>query len=295
MDQTYKNSTDQKLFDQVSKTIPEGLDLSDMKAFLTRPIPQGRTLQCFVLVKRKGLSGQIHPTYEMYLEGPDIYLLSGRMGWGRTSYYTIGMDKTNFDKGDNVLANLRSNFWGTEFVLYENGTKDKEIKIDTKDKEENKKIKKDDLDGFFGNELGAFHYKAALGKKGQRDMTIALPALEASEDGKDVPTKWPSSGIYSTILKAYRDNQMMSLYILRSKLAKFNAELGCYLLDFKNRVRLPSEKNCQMVNEADKDTIILQFGEFTVERYSLDFQYPFSPLQAFAYSLSSCDYKLACA
>ena len=40
--------------------------------------------------------------------------------------------------------------------------------------------------------------------------------------------------------------------------------------------------------------IFMQFGRVGDAVFNLDFQYPFSPLQAFAVCLSSFDYKIAC-
>ncbi len=40
--------------------------------------------------------------------------------------------------------------------------------------------------------------------------------------------------------------------------------------------------------------MLLQFGKVDNNMYNLDFQYPFSPLQAVAIALSSCDNKLFC-
>ena len=42
------------------------------------------------------------------------------------------------------------------------------------------------------------------------------------------------------------------------------------------------------------DYLYMQFGRINEDTFALDFQYPFSPLQAFAISLSSLDKKFAC-
>lgn len=42
------------------------------------------------------------------------------------------------------------------------------------------------------------------------------------------------------------------------------------------------------------DTILMQFGKKGNDTFAMDFQYPLSPLQAFAICLSALDNKYAC-
>ena len=76
-------------------------------------------------------------------------------------------------------------------------------------------------------------------------------------------------------------------------------QIGAYSLDFQGRVTLPSNKNFQLVAGNRTNDIILQFGKVTSlknkEIYTMDVQWPLSPLQAFGICLSACDRKLACA
>jgi tubby-related protein 1 len=66
------------------------------------------------------------------------------------------------------------------------------------------------------------------------------------------------------------------------------------VLNFNGRVTMASVKNFQLVNPEDVETVLLQFGRVDKEEFSMDFQWPLCPLQAFAICLSSFDYKLAC-
>lgn len=76
-------------------------------------------------------------------------------------------------------------------------------------------------------------------------------------------------------------------------------QIGAYSLDFQGRVTLPSNKNFQFVAGNRTNEIILQFGKVislkNKEIYTMDVQWPLSPLQAFGICLSACDRKLACA
>ena len=44
----------------------------------------------------------------------------------------------------------------------------------------------------------------------------------------------------------------------------------------------------------DQDSILLQFGRTAKDYFTMDLQWPLSPLQAFAITLSSFDSKIAC-
>lgn len=48
------------------------------------------------------------------------------------------------------------------------------------------------------------------------------------------------------------------------------------------------------MNAISVDYIVLQFGRVSGDTFTLDLQYPLSPIQAFGIALSSFDAKLAC-
>ncbi len=70
--------------------------------------------------------------------------------------------------------------------------------------------------------------------------------------------------------------------------------MQAFVLNFNGRVDKASVKNFQLIDNEDENRIYLQFGRVGDQEFTLDFQWPFSPLQAFAVALSSFDNKLAC-
>lgn len=86
--------------------------------------------------------------------------------------------------------------------------------------------------------------------------------------------------------------------------------IQAYSLDFQGRVTLPSNKNFQLLMEncpveddytetaspSPRPEVVLQFGKvednLVLEMYTMDVQWPLSPLQAFGICLSACDRKL---
>ena len=76
-------------------------------------------------------------------------------------------------------------------------------------------------------------------------------------------------------------------------------DLSAYSLDFKGRVTLASNKNFQLVTEFEPEITRMQFGKVfeddDLTLYTMDIQFPLSPLQAFAIAISSSERKLGCA
>jgi Tub family len=93
---------------------------------------------------------------------------------------------------------------------------------------------------------------------------------------------------------ALKANRMKDIYLLTNKQPKWNDQVGAYVLNFNGRVTMASVKNFQLATTEDEDTVVLQFGRIDKEKFTMDIQWPLSPLQAFAITLSSFDYKLAC-
>ena len=67
---------------------------------------------------------------------------------------------------------------------------------------------------------------------------------------------------------------------------------------FTERVNKTSVKNFQLqkINKTGLpvERQVFQFGRFGESDFNLDFQYPFSPLQAFAMAITTFDTKIAC-
>ncbi|CDW56495.1 Tub family protein [Trichuris trichiura] len=80
------------------------------------------------------------------------------------------------------------------------------------------------------------------------------------------------------------DMESGNVLVLNNTHPLWNRELEVFQLDFGGRVTLQSAKNFQ-INYNDKQ--VLQFGRISGSSYVLDFEAPFSPVQAFALALTS--------
>ena len=80
-----------------------------------------------------------------------------------------------------------------------------------------------------------------------------------------------------------------SLSLQINKPPKWNEQVGAYVLNFNGRVTQASVKNFQLVSPDDLDTVVLQSGRTAKDNFTMDFQWPLSPLQAFSICCSALD------
>jgi len=260
------------------------IDTTDLRAFLMRPGPQGAMVQCYIQRRKTGL-GRLFPTYEIYLKDGDQFLLAARKRKkNKSSNYLISLDKDDLARqSGNFFGKLRSNFIGTEFVLYDKGTNPE--KLDD--------AQKDSALIQARQELGTVLYKQnVLGSRGPRKMKVMVPRI----DGEGQRTMLRPQNNQESMLERYKAAKNdADVMILKNKPPKWNDQVGAYVLNFNGRVTRASVKNFQLCDlKEEPDTVIMQFGRVGKDAFTMDFQYPLCALQAFGIALSSFDYKIAC-
>ena len=159
---------------------------------------------------------------------------------------------------------MRSNFVGTEFIIYDKGTKGKE---------NNSTIIKPNI----RSELGSVLYQYnVLGTRGPRKMTVVIPTV----DSQNVRKVFRPDAGSDSIVDAYKEGKMEGITVLMNKSPAWNEQvcnklkpdsisltnlaplqLGAYCLNFNGRVTEASVKNFQLVEEDESKDIILQFGK----------------------------------
>ncbi|KAL7538071.1 hypothetical protein ACHAXR_011479, partial [Thalassiosira sp. AJA248-18] len=83
------------------------------------------------------------------------------------------------------------------------------------------------------------------------------------------------------------------LMILQNRPPWWNIELGAFVLNFGGRVKVASVKNFQLCERNDQDHI-MQFGRIEGRHaFTMDFQHPLTPMQAFAIAISSLQSKIS--
>lgn len=258
-------------------------NLSDMRKFLTSPIPKEcGIVQCSI--KRSSGAYKLYPQYTLYLkEGNRFLLTSKKKAKNKTSNYLISMDMKDLDKSSvNYLGKVRSNFVGTEFQIFDDGISPK---------------KDDDDDKHNSNtsircELGSVMYAPnVLGSRGPRKMQVAIPALD--NNGKIIERR-DGDNNDDDLLTRIKNRNFNGLRYFINKPPRWNDQIGAYVLNFNGRVTMASVKNFQLVDPAEQSSVVLQFGRVGKDEFTMDLQYPMSPFQAFAITLSSFDSKIAC-
>lgn len=65
---------------------------------------------------------RFYPKYHMHISNGFLYLMSAKKrACNNTSNYIISLSREDLEKGNNFIGKVRSNFMGTEFVLYDHG------------------------------------------------------------------------------------------------------------------------------------------------------------------------------
>jgi len=187
--------------------------------------------------------------------------------------------------GRGYLGKLRSNFVGTEFQIFDNGLNPKDT--DPEETSDGKSVRL---------EMGSIIYAAnVLGSRGPRKMQVALPGLD--ENDHIIPWKDGSESNANSnddILTRMKERNLKDLNYLINKPPRWNEQVGAYVLNFNGRVTMASVKNFQLVDPDEQNAVVLQFGRVGKDDFTMDLQYPISPFQAFAVTLSSFDSKIAC-
>ncbi|XP_067875954.1 tubby protein-like isoform X3 [Heterodontus francisci] len=257
--------------------------VGNLEEFAFKPAPQGTVIKCRITRDKKGMDKGMFPTYYLHMErddGKKIFLMAGRKRKkSKTSNYLISTDPTNLSRGGECfIGKLRSNVLGTKFTVFDNGVNpDKTPMVP-----ECMAIRE---------EIVAVCYETnILGFKGPRKMTVIIPGMNL--DGERVCIRPRNE--HETLLTRWQNKNMENIIELHNKAPVWNEDTQSYVLNFHGRVTQASVKNFQIIHSNDPDYIIMQFGRVADDVFTMDYNYPMCPIQAFAVSLSSFDSKLAC-
>jgi len=269
-----------EIFKNLTAYPPKEVDEEHMEFFLTEPIPQGVTLMVNITRKKTGLE-KIYPKYFCTVHESNAFLMAARKRPHNVSAnYIITMSKDNFEKeSKQTIGKLRSNFMGTEFNIYDNGKNPNDSK---------------NLNEIRCQYASVVYESNFLGLKGPRTMKVLIPDLEYDE----IPMIKPLNND-SGIIERYNNNNVnyntkCSISCFVNKKPAYSEQHKSFFLNFSGRIKQGSVKNFQIIKENDPDYLYIQFGRIDDNTFALDFQYPFSPLQAFSVALTSLERKFAC-
>jgi len=118
-------------------------------------------VQCYIERSGGGLFSTV--TYSMYMKTGDEFLLASQKRSGqRTSNYTVSKDPSKIDRhADSFMGKVRSNWVGTEYMVYDDG-----MAPSTREGGERRK------------ELAIVTYESnMMGARGPRKMKVILPKV----------------------------------------------------------------------------------------------------------------------
>jgi len=245
--------------------------------------PEQGIVQCHIKRNRAGRNAKF-PEYCLYLRDGNRFLMcSKKRRHQKTANYLVSMERGDMDRASsNTLGKLRANFMGTEFTIYDSGISPKDV-ITHRDRED------------IRQEMGVVIYaKNVLGSKSPRKMKVCVPRLTDGPGGGQVRAVWKPERKSEEMNSKCKDGDHTNMVVLNNKKPVWNDQVGAHVLDFGGRVTMASVKNFQLVVPEEQDKIMLQFGRVGKDEFTMDYQWPLSPFQAFAITLSSFDSKLAC-
>jgi len=260
------------------QTVPVSLG-NDIRDFLIRPSQHQGTVQCYI-ERTKTSQG---PKYTLKMQSNDRFLLSARKrNKKKSSNYLVSLDPDDLKReSGSYFGKLRANFVGTEFIGYDKGANPDDFDAATLAASK----------GGVRQELCVVIYAYnVLGTRGPRKMSVVIPDID--EEGQRIlyrPLKPEDS-----MLERFKRNDFAGTTILRNKSPSWNDKIGAYCLNFSGRVTKPSVKNFQLVTNENQQYIVMQFGKTGKDTFTMDYQFPLCPLQAFLIALSSFDNKIAC-
>ncbi|CAM9864478.1 unnamed protein product [Chrysoparadoxa australica] len=283
--------------------MPSPIDLHNMRAFLTRPAPAvAGVVQCYIKRNKTG-TNKLFPEYSVYLKDSEKFLMcSKKRPNNRTSNYLISMKEGDHNReGPNYLGKVRANFVGTDFQIFDHGVNPKESHGNSGG---DMSIPLPFLPA--RRELGCVIYaRNVLGSRGPRKMQVAIPNVNSKNE---IDAWGPGTGsrskgndllaslkeVESTYDEDEKQPPSSDLMYMINKPPRWNDQVGAYVLNFNGRVTMASVKNFQLVPADDTEKIVLQFGRVAKDEFTMDFQHPITPMQAFSITLSSFDSKIAC-
>jgi len=270
-----------------------------MRRFVSAPLPRAAgVLHCVVERDAAGLSKRLFPAYTLRSEGGagGSEGAAGHDGGGRallaarkrtasvTANYVISLDARDLGRGSPAaVGKVRANYLGTEFSLFDEGAAPGKVGGGAAPSSATGR-----------RELAAVRFASnVLSQRGPRKMRVAVPRLSAGgEPAVVLQPAHDADGMGERMQDAARAGDLL---LLANREPSWNEDVGAYVLNFGGRVTQPSVKNFQLVEVAgDAERVVLLFGRVDRDRFTLDFQWPLSPLQAFAIALTSLDYKLGC-
>ena len=254
---------------------------TDLRSMLSEPSTATAPVQCYVM-RHKSRMGATRFDFFMALSSTkDMYCFTGKKtsgtkAMGGASYYTISLDQDDGKKtkGDTTIGKIKSDRKSMDYTLYDSGAAP-----GSKEAKEGQQLRR---------ELMHVHFLNSLRNRNPGVMHVAVPQVAPDGSPQTIrPAKEGAEGLEERLrVSQSRDPASLQVEVFKNREPKFNAESQMYQLDFRGRATHASCKNIQLTRrDGDQNSAELLMGKVDNDKFNVDFQYPYSALQAFAFAL----------
>jgi len=260
----YSNPNEKKLF-----------SYSDLKNFIFTKLNKGQSLKCNILKRNN--------KFYLYSDFSEHFILSAFPNkFKLRKNYVISLLYDNEKVDDsNIIAHLNGDLLKKNYILFDNGLSPKSKNYIQNKEDENlrKYLMEIKFDLFKNFTKGKIFIPDSSYKNNN--------FFNKNKDKNDKLSKLNDE----------------SINIYESEIPEYNKSNNKYYQKFSNRVRMSSSSNFKIIeeiknenrnnniitnqiNKNNKKRVILESGKMSDKSYTMDFEYPLSPLEAFCICLS---------
>jgi len=187
--------------------------------------------------------------------------------WNKTSNFFISTEEKKSMDNQAHVGKLSANFRKNEYVLNSVGYNPQGPEnIHIRDKLAQVSITTNMLDS-----------------EGPRKITCVVPKVDENDPPKAAKSEVKKLPKPSDSNDIENDHQFVNCS------PEWDNSVHAYILDFGGRVTQPSVKNFILRHKDNEEKRVLTFGKVGDDKFTMDFTYPLTPLQAFGICLSSID------
>jgi len=252
----------------------------DLRAMLLEPATSNAPVQCYVLRHKSRIGGTRFDFFMSLSSTKDMYCFTGKKVTpslagkatksGGGTYYTIALDQDEGkkSKSDAAIGKVKSDRKAMEYTLFDHGASP-----GSKEAKEGQSLRR---------ELMHVHFINSLRNRNPGAMHVGVPSVDKDGQAAVFRPTTDEDGIE----KRLQADKLENMEVFKNREPKWNAESQMYQLDFRGRATHASCKNIQLTKrDGDQSAAELLMGKVDGDKFNVDFQYPFSALQAFAFAL----------
>ena len=261
-----------------------GSPYSDLATMVCEASTASLPVLCYI-TRNKSRMGSIR--YDFFISMPasnvaplkEVHCFSGRRSSSKETAYVITLGDSgragSKGKDDELVGTVRTNREAMDYTLYDGGmppfgSKDvtpEELKLSAGAEEKDRR-----------RQMMHVHFTNSLRNDKPGAMLVGVPSVDQAS-GESV---LHHDGLAARLAQP----APADVTVFKNREPEFNPRTKTFELDFRGRATQASAKNMQLTHrDGDSSYSELLLGKVDDDRFNVDFQYPFSALQAFAFAL----------